>query len=67
MRTVVRHPNGVSVDGKLFLRDDYYATDRTTLREWLALGVLIVGFLVWAGLVVGGAAWLVWMVVRGTR
>jgi hypothetical protein len=59
VKTVVRHPNGVSVNGKLFLRDDYYASNRVSLREWLALGVLVLGLLMWAAVVVVGLIWLV--------
>ena len=67
--TVVRHhPDGVIVDGRTYYRDEFYAADHISVREWLALGVVILGLLVWAGLLVGGVAWVIWMVIgRGPR
>lgn len=67
VRTVVRHPNGVMVDGRLFLRDDYYAAEHASLREWAALGVLVVGLVMWIVIMVGGLVWVVSEVLHRWR
>lgn len=64
MKAITHHPNGVIVNGKLFLRDEYYAASRVSLREWLALMVLIFGLAAWAGLTVAGVAWVIWQLVQ---
>jgi uncharacterized membrane protein (GlpM family) len=64
MPRISHHPLGVTVNGRLFLRDEYYATDRVRLREWVALGVLIFGLAAWAVLTIGGIAWVIWMVLH---
>lgn len=57
--TVVRHPNGVIVDGRTYYRDEFYAADHISLREWLALGVVILGILLWVVTLAVGVVWLV--------
>lgn len=53
------------INGKVF--SDFPAAERISLREWLALITLITGLLIWAGLIVGGAAWLIYEVLRRWR
>jgi hypothetical protein len=55
------------VDGRLFLRDDYYAAEHASLREWAALGVLVVGLVMWIVIMVGGLVWVVSEVLHRWR
>jgi hypothetical protein len=64
MKRVVPHPRGVLVDGRLYRRDEFYAADHVSLRELLALGVLLLGAALWVGLLIGGSAWLIYQVVH---
>lgn len=57
--TITHHPNGVIVNGKLYHRDEFYAADHISLREWLALGVVILGILLWVVTLAVGVVWLV--------
>lgn len=59
MKRITHHPAGVIVDGKLYLRDDFYSSPHVTLREWLAFGVLILGLVAWIAAVAWGLVWLV--------
>lgn len=61
IRLAVTHPIRV-IHGKAY--SDFPVADHTSLREWLALGVLIIGLLVWASLVLGGLGWVVIQVVH---
>jgi hypothetical protein len=64
MAEITPHPLGVTINGKLYFRDEYFATDRVRLREWVALGVLIFGLAAWAVLTVAGIGWVIWMVLH---
>jgi hypothetical protein len=64
---LTRHPSGVIVNNHLYRRDFYYASDRISVREWLALGLLVLGVALWALLLVGGTIWVISTVVRGLR
>jgi hypothetical protein len=64
MKGVVPHPRGVVVDGRLYRRDEFYAADHVSLREVLALGALLLGVLLWVGLLIGGSAWVIFQVVH---
>ena len=68
MRTLVRHPLGVIVNGRLFQRDEYFAADHVSVREWIACALLILGLLAWALLGIAGVVWIIWMLLgRGAR
>jgi len=56
---ITRHPQGVIVNGRLFKRDAYYAASYVSVREWTALGVVLIGLALWVSAMVGGLAWLV--------
>lgn len=58
----MHHPIRV-INGKTY-SDFPMVAEHVSLREWLALGFLVVGLLVWAGMLLGGAAWLVYEVLR---
>lgn len=57
--TIVRHPRGLRVNGKLYLRDEYFAAERISLCEWVALITLLFGLALYVLLIVGGLIWLV--------
>lgn len=64
MKPILHHPDGVIVDGKVYRRDELFVADRITVREWLALGVLIGGIVLWILGTIGGALWLIGEVIR---
>jgi hypothetical protein len=43
---------------------DYPVTEYVSPREWLALGVLLLGLAMWGGILLGGLAWVVWQLVH---
>jgi hypothetical protein len=57
--TTTRHPLGVIVDGVLYERDEFYRADHISPREWLALGLVLIGIGVWAFLMLSVVLWLV--------
>jgi hypothetical protein len=60
----VPHRYGVQVGDKLYYRDEFYAADHLTGREWLAFSALMLLFVIWTALVVGGLVLLLKFVTR---
>jgi hypothetical protein len=60
----VRHPIRV-INGHRY--SDYPVTEYVSPREWLALGVLLLGLAMWAAAMAAGVVWIVYQVVQRWR
>jgi len=64
---VIRHPDGVLVNGRLYERDAFYAAEHTSVQEWVAFVVLVVGLGLWAAVCFAGLAALAYFVIRALK